>query len=280
MFLKFFDIFSYQFIQNAIIASLLVSIVCGVIGVIIVEKKLIMMSGGIAHTAYGGVGLAYWLNFSPMIGAMLFSVLAGFGIGYMRKKNFKNQDVFIALMWSLGMSLGILFISFMNSYPPNLTTYLFGDILTVTKSDILIMFILTIIILLIFIMLFNDFKLILFDEEFAKVIGVRVNFLNYLLLIMVALSIVILIRVVGIILVIALLSIPAGTASLYTNKFSKRIYISIILGIIYSLAGLYFSYVLNIASGATIIILSSIVYFVSYTIATVKKTKTVGVFIN
>ena len=257
-------IFKYQFIQNAIFASLLASIVCGIIGVIIVEKKLIMMSGGIAHTAYGGVGMGYWLGFSPMIGAIMFSILAAFGIGIVKKKSTKNQDVFIALMWSLGMSLGVLFLSFMDSYPPNLTTYLFGSILSVTREDVWMMLVLTILIVLAFIMMFNDFKMMLFDEEFAKVIGFRTTFLNYLLLLLVAMSIVILIKVVGIILVIALLSVPAGTASLFSKKFSKRILIAIGLGAGYCLFGLFLSYILDIASGASIIILATIVYFVSY----------------
>lgn len=257
-------IFKYQFIQNAIFASLLASIVCGIIGAVIVEKKLIMMSGGIAHTAYGGVGMGYWLGFSPMIGAVIFSLLAAFGIGIVKKKSSKNQDVFIALMWSLGMSLGVLFLSFMDSYPPNLTTYLFGSILSVTKEDVMLMLLLTVVILIVFIMLFNDFKMMLFDEEFAKVVGYRTNFLNYLLLVLIALSIVILIKVVGIILVIALLSVPAGTSSLFSKKFSNRIIISIALGAGYCLTGLFLSYILDIASGATIIILATIVYFVSY----------------
>ena len=264
-------IFKYQFLQNAVLASLLASIVCGIIGVIIVEKKLIMMSGGIAHTAYGGVGLGYWLGFQPIFGAIIFSILAAFGIGVVQKKNSKNQDVFIALMWSLGMSLGVLFISFMDSYPPNLTTYLFGSILTVTKADVITMAILTVIIIIVFIMLFNDFKALLFDEEFYYVNGLKTPFLNFLLLILIALSIVILIKVVGIILVIALLSVPAGTESLYTKKFSNRIIISIALGIFYCFTGLFLSYQLNIASGATIIIMATIVYFISYILT--KKTK-------
>jgi len=199
-----------------------------------------------------------------MIGAILFSVLAAFGIGIVKRKSSKNQDVFIALMWSLGMSLGVLFLSFMDSYPPNLTTYLFGSILSVTRGDVYMMLILTVLIIFVFIMLFNDFKMMLFDEEFAKVIGYKTTFLNYLLLILIALSIVILIKVVGIILVIALLSVPAGTAALFSKKFSSRIIISIGLGAGYCLFGLYLSYVLDIASGASIIIIATIVYFITY----------------
>ncbi|MEG0894672.1 MAG: metal ABC transporter permease, partial [Oscillospiraceae bacterium] len=126
----------YQFLQNAIIAGILASIVCGIIGVIIVEKRLIMMSGGIAHTAYGGVGLGYLCGFTPIIGAMIFSVVAALGIGYVKKKNKSNSDIVIALFWSLGMALGVAFIGFMPGYPPDMNSYLFGNILSVTKADI------------------------------------------------------------------------------------------------------------------------------------------------
>src|SRR5574344_249746 len=132
-------LFKYQFLQNAVIASVLASIICGIIGVIIIEKKLIMMSGGIAHTAYGGVGLGYLCGFEPMIGAVLFSVGAAFGIGAIKRRGGVNTDVIIALLWSTGMALGTAFIGFMDGYPPDMSSYLFGNILTVTKSDLIMM---------------------------------------------------------------------------------------------------------------------------------------------
>ena len=133
----------YQFMQNAFIASLLASIVCGMIGVIVVEKKLVMMSGGIAHTAYGGVGLGYLLGFEPIIGAFLFSVAAALGIGAIKRKGGVQADIIIGLFWSLGMALGIVFIALMPGYPPDLNSYLFGNILSVTKADLYLMVLLT-----------------------------------------------------------------------------------------------------------------------------------------
>lgn len=141
----------YQFLQNALIAGILASVVCGIIGVIIIEKKLVMMSGGIAHTSYGGVGLGYLLGFEPIIGAFIFSVCAAFGIGYIKRKGYTRSDVVIGLFWSLGMALGILFIALMPGYPPDLSSYLFGSILSVTKADLYLMICLTLIVMIIII---------------------------------------------------------------------------------------------------------------------------------
>lgn len=255
-------ILNYTFLQNALIASILASIVCGIIGEIIVEKKLVMMSGGIAHTAYGGVGLGYLLGFEPIIGAIIFSILAAIGIGIVKKKNVANSDIIIALFWSLGMALGIIFIGLIPGYPPDINSYLFGNILSVTKSDLLIMVIMTIIVVLSTIIFFNHWKVYLFDEEFAKILGLKTNLFNYVLLILIALTIVVLIRVAGIILVIALLTAPAAISALFSKRFSSRIILSIIIGIVFTFCGIWISYQLDISSGATIILLLTVIYFV------------------
>lgn len=257
-------IFEYQFLQNAIIAALLASIVCGVIGTIIIEKKIIMMSGGIAHTAYGGVGLGYLLGFTPMIGAVIFAVLAAFGVGAVKRHGKVHTDIVIALLWSLGMALGIAFIGMMPGYAPDMTSYLFGNILSVTRADILLMFILTCVVVFIVAMLFNDWKSYLFDEQFASLNGMKTVFLEYLLLVLVALSVVVLIRVAGIILVLALLTAPAACSALLSKKLKVRMIFAVIFGIIFCLAGLALSYAANISSGACIVIISVIAYAVIY----------------
>ncbi len=258
-------LFEYQFLQNAFLAGILASIVCGIIGVIIVEKKLIMMSGGIAHTSYGGVGLGYLMGFEPIIGAFLFSICAALGIGYIKRKGDARSDVVISLFWSLGMALGILFIALMPGYPPDLSSYLFGSILSVTKADLYLMISLTFIVTLVIVVLYNDWKAYLFDEEFASIIGIKTAILEYLLLVLIAMTVVVLIRVVGIILVLALLTAPAATASILTSNLKKRMIYSILLGNIFCITGLWISYELNIASGAAIVILSVVCYLLSYT---------------
>lgn len=252
----------YSFMRNALLAGILASIICGVIGVIITEKKLLIMSGGIAHTAYGGVGLGYLLGFEPILGAGLFSVAAAFIIGRVRRKNTANSDIIISLLWSLGMALGIAFTGMMTGYPPDMNSYLFGNILSVRKLDIYIMLPLTLIILLTITVLFNDWKAFLFDSDFAKINGIKTTFLEYLLLILTALSIVSLIKVVGIILVIALLSAPAACAAQLSKTFKSRITIAVLLSTAFCIAGITLSYYLGIASGAAIVFVSVIFYFI------------------
>ncbi len=257
-------IFKYHFLQNALFAAVLSSIVCGIIGVIIVEKKLVMMSGGIAHTSYGGVGLGYLLGFEPIIGAFLFSVCAALGIGYIKRKGGTRSDVIIGLLWSLGMALGILFIALMPGYPPDMSSYLFGNILSVTKTDIKLMICMTLLVVAAITLLYNNWKAYLFDEEFASILGMKTAFLEYLLLVLIAMSVVALIRVVGIILVLALLTAPAAVSSLLTSSLKRRMIYSILLGCVFCIAGLWISYELNIASGAAIVILSVSCYLIVY----------------
>lgn len=257
-------ILQYQFLQNAIIAGILSSFVCGVIGVIIVEKKLVMMSGGIAHTSYGGVGLGYLAGFEPILGAFLFSVLASLGIGYIRRKGGARSDVLIGLFWSFGMALGILFVALMPGYPPDMSSYLFGNILSVTKMDIYLMLVITVVVVLLITMLFNYWKAYLFDEEFAAIIGIKTAMLEYLLLILIAMTVVVMIRVVGIILVLALLTAPAAIAGIFTSSLKSRMIYSVALGNIFMILGLIISYLLNIASGACIVIVAVISYFMTY----------------
>lgn len=271
-----FNIVKYQFMQNAIFASVLTSIVCGIIGVIVIEKKLVMMSGGIAHTSYGGVGLGYLLGFEPIIGAFLFAVGAALSICRISRKKRTGSDVAIGLFWSFGMALGILFVSLMPGYPPDMTSYLFGNILSVTKSDILLMIILTIIVVFAIAMFFDYWKAYIFDWEFATVLGINTAFMDYALMVLIALTVVVMIRAVGIILVLALLTAPAATAGLLVKNFKTRIFVSIILGNIFCLTGLWLSYTLDIASGACIVILSVLCYFIVYMIKAIcEKRKTV-----
>jgi len=253
---------SYAFLRHAVLASLMASVVCGVIGVVIVEKKLVMMSGGIAHTAYGGVGLGYLCGFPPLLGAALFSVGAALGIGYVRRSGKLKSDVAIALFWSLGMSLGVFFVSLMPGYPPDLNAYLFGNILSVTRSDLIMMAVLMTLVVVVILAFFEDWKAYLFDEEFASVSGLDTRFLEYALQILIALSVVVLIRLVGIIMVIALLSAPAACASLCTMTLSRRMLSAIVFCLLFCLSGLYVSYVFDLSSGATIVMISVAGYFV------------------
>src|SRR6056297_185790 len=266
-------ILNYQFMQNALLTAIMASVVCGIIGTIVVEKKLVMMSGGIAHTAFGGIGLGYWLGFEPILGALIFSAGSSVLITTIKRKTNTNTDTLIGILWSTGMALGILFIYLSPGYPPDMASYLFGDILTVTRFDLYIILTLVLFTVFVIVAFFSKWLAFLFDDEFSYVIGINTAFMDYFLFLLIALSIVVLIRVVGIILVIALLTTPTAIAKLLTFDLKKLMIISSIIGMIISLTGLWLSYYLNIPSGAMIILLLSGVFFIFTTLFNKAKTR-------
>ncbi len=249
--------------RNALIAAILVSIACGIVGTFVVIKKIVFISGGIAHAAFGGIGLGYLLRVNPVLTAIPFSLLAAIGIGTISKKAKISEDAAIGILWTVGMALGILFIGLSPGYAPNLFSYLFGSILTVPFSDIIIMIILDVIIIAIVSIFYKEFQALSFDEEFTEISGVPTKFLYLLLLCLVALSIIVLIRVVGIILVIALLTIPTTIVRQFTNRLKYLIIFSTIGAIFLTIAGLWLSYLWNLPSGATIVLVLAAVFFAS-----------------
>ncbi|MGH4052652.1 MAG: metal ABC transporter permease [Clostridium sp.] len=257
-------ILKYTFLQHAIIGAVLASIICGIIGTIIVEKKLVMMSGGIAHAAFGGVGMGYFLKIEPIIGALIFTVISSFGIVEIKRRSKVNTDTIIGMFWSLGMALGIIFISLTPGYPPDISSYLFGDILTVSKVDLYIMAGLDSVVIFIVIAFFNNIKAYLFDEEFSMVVGINVKLMEYIVFLLIAFSVVVLIRVVGIILIIALLTVPPTISKIFTRNLKKIMGLSILFGVLFSLLGLFVSYKIHIASGASIIIVAVCTYIIFF----------------
>jgi zinc transport system permease protein len=258
------EIFQYEFMRNALIAAVLVNIACGIVGTYVVIKKIVFISGGISHAAFGGIGLGYLLGVNPIITAVPFSLVSALAIGFISKRSKISEDTAIGIIWAGGMALGIIFINLAPGYAPDLFSYLFGSILTITVSDLFIMVVLDIIIMLVVALFFKEFFSISFDEEFSIVVGIPVRVLYMVMLCMVALSVVILIRVVGIILVIALLTIPASICSQFTYNIKKLMLSSIITGTILTVAGLFISYLLNVASGASIVILLVLAFIASF----------------
>lgn len=250
------DILTYEFIRNALLAGLLASVSCGIIGAYVVTKRIVFISGGIAHTAYGGIGLGYLLGINPILGALGFTILAAIGMGIVNHKSAQRSDTLIGVMWAVGMALGIIFVSLSKGYTTDLMSYLFGNILLVPIGDIQFLTILNIIILIIVFALYEEFKAVAFDEEFAEAAGLNVKLLNLVLLVLIALTVVVLIRAVGIILVIALLTIPAAIAGRLTSSLVKMMLIAVGLGIFFTSGGLFLSYIFDLPSGATIILLA------------------------
>jgi zinc transport system permease protein len=256
------EIFTYDFIIHAVEAALLASITCGIIGAYIVARRMVFISGGITHASFGGIGLGYFLGINPILGAVIFSILSALGIRFVSRQSEIREDSAIGILWSLGMAIGIIFIFLTPGYAPNLMTYLFGSILTVTTTDLFLMTILTIVTVIIFSVYYRTILFISFDEEYARSHNAPVETFNYLLLTLIALAIVLHIRITGIILVISYLTIPQSTANLFANDLRKIIYLSVIISFIGSLAGLMVSYFFNIPSGATIIFIFVLIFLI------------------
>ncbi len=257
----------YDFMQNALIAGLLAAVACGVVGVYVVIKKVVFISGGIAHASFGGIGLGYFLSINPVLGAMVFTIASALGMGMIIKRTKLPEDTGIGILWAMGMALGIIFIGLTPGYAPDLFSYLFGNILMVPAFDLGLMLILDVVILAVVSLLYKELLFISFDEEFSTVLGVPTERLYLLLLCLIALTVVVLIRVVGIILVIALLTIPAALARQFTHNLKKMMLLAILVGGVLTFSGLWLSYLLDLASGATIILVSGIVLFASFGIS-------------
>lgn len=256
------ELFQYRFFINALLAAVFAAVTCGVIGTYIVTRRIVFIGGGISHASFGGVGLGYYLGIDPVVGAAVFSVLSALGVQKLSAGAELRQDSLIGMMWSFGMAVGIFFVFLTPGYAGNLMTYLFGDILTVSSGDIWLLALLALTISLVFYFLYKEILLISFDETFARSQGIAVDGLSYLLISLVALTIVFNIRVVGIILVISLLTVPQATANLLTRSHKHLIFLSVGFALFSSVCGLFLSYWLNIPSGATIIFTSIVVFLV------------------
>jgi len=257
----------YEFMRNALMAGLLAAVACGIVGVYVVVKKIVFISGGIAHASFGGIGLGYFLGINPIIGALFFSLASGLAIGGITRKSRLPEDTAIGILWAVGMALGVIFIALTPGYAPDLMSYLFGNILTVPFSDILLMLALDAVIIGIVVALYKEYLILSFDEEYGTAIGMPVEKLYLLLLAMIALTVVVLIRVVGMILVIALLTFPAAMARQFTHNLKTMMLLSVLFGFLFTFGGLWLSYVLKLPSGATIILLGGTVLAMSFSVS-------------
>jgi len=252
------DILSFQFMQNALIAGILVSIIAGIIGSLIVVNRMVFLAGGIAHTSYGGIGIAVYFGLPIFLGASIFSLFAALLISYVALKKQENIDTFIGLIWATGMAIGIILIDLTPGYNVDLMSYLFGSILAVSNNDIIYMSILLLIIGAIVAFYYKNILAVSYDKEYARLRGINVNFFYTLILVLSSLAIVVAIKVVGLILVIALLTIPIYMAQDLSNSLKNMMIISSLLSSIFTIVGLVLSYSYDLSSGASIIIVSAL----------------------
>ncbi len=260
---KVWDVLQFEFMRNALVAGILVSVTCGIIGTLVVVNRIVFISGGIAHAAYGGIGVAFYMGFPPFLGAALFSFAVSMVMGVASLKDKKRVDAIIGVMWAVGMALGIILIDLTPGYNVDLMSYLFGSILTVTTSDVWFMLALNSTVFLVVLAFYKEFLAMSYDEEFSFVVGIPVKTLYFTLLGMIALSVVMIIKIVGLILVIALISIPPYIAEKYTTSLGKMMIFSSLLGIFFTVTGLWLSYRYNLTSGATIILVAGLGFFIS-----------------
>ncbi len=259
----FISLLDFQFMRYALLACLLSSLGCGIIGTYVVVKRISFLSGGIAHSVLAGMSAAYFFGAAPAIGAVLAALITAVLIGWIKLRWQQDEDVLIAAFWSVGMAIGILFISQTPGYNTDLMSYLFGNILLISGRDLLLMALLDLLILGLVFCFYKQFLAVAFDEEFARIRGVNIEGFYILLLCLVALTIVLLIQIVGLILVMALLILPAASALQFSNSIPGMMGVSVILSMLITTAGLLLSWQPDLPAGATIIVLAGLVYLLA-----------------
>lgn len=264
------ELLTLPFVQRMFLAAFLASVSCGIIGSFVVVKRLVFLSGGIAHTTFGGIGLAYylqyilgWLWLDPLLGALLFAVFTAAVMSLPMVKSRLREDSTIGVLWVIGMALGVLFINMVDKnviLVQDPVSILFGNILLIQNSDLYLMLLLVVVISVISSVFFKDLQILAFDEEFARISGINVSILNFVLLLLVAFTTVVLIKVVGVVLVIAMLTIPAAMAGLIVRSLKEMIISAVFIGIATSFAGSIISLIFNVPPGSAIVLVMGFLF--------------------
>jgi len=255
-------IFQYGFIVKGLLGALFASITAGLAGTYIVSRKMVFLSGGITHASFGGIGIGYFAGFNPVIGAALFGIISALGVEYLSVRHKIREDSAIGILWAFGMATGIIFIYMTPGYSPNLMSYLFGSILTVTNADIIALGIMSLVLILYFGVFYRTILYISYDEGFARTYSPYVNAFKYATTALVALTIVLNIRMAGVVLVLSLLTIPPNIAMIFTRVYSRIIIWSVVTGFAGSAAGFVISYFAGIPAGATIIFTLVVIWMI------------------
>ncbi len=272
--MEFFELLTYPFFQNALLGSLMASIACGIIGSYVVIRRLVFISGGITHASLGGIGIGFYFGWNPILSAMIFSILSAFGIEWLSSRQGVREDSAIGSFWSLGMAIGIIFIYLKPGFAPNLSDYLFGNILTITYTDIISLAVLSTLLIIVFLLFGRRILFAAFDPDFAKTRNLPVSFIKYAMMMAIAITIVLSIRLVGIVLLMSILTVPQMTANLFTSNFVKMILLSILIGFVGCIVGLFLSAILDVPSGVFIIFTQIIVFlFARSVVQQVRKRK-------
>lgn len=262
------ELLNYPFFRQALIGVIIISIVSGIIGSYVVTRRMVFISGGITHACFGGLGLGYFLGINPILMAAIFAIVGSLGVEWFSEKRLLRKDSAIAVVWAVGMAVGVLFIGLTPGYVPDLNSFLFGDVLTITRSDIAIYSVFAVLLIGFLLLFFKEIVFTAFDADFARTRKVPVRFINYTMTIFVAIAIVLTIRMVGIMLLMSLLSLPQLIAEKYCRRFSSLIFLSVAISVIAAIAGLYSSYLFNVPASATIVLTLAVAFIVTRLIPT------------
>jgi zinc transport system permease protein len=265
------EVLTYGFMQKALVAGVLVSLICSIVSFFVLVNRLSFIGVGISHAAFGGVAIGVFLGFNPTWSAIVFSILTAWLIGMVSRKGMLSEDTTIGIFYAAAMALGVVIIGLSHGYNVDLFGYLFGNLLAVSHQDLWVVSLLGCLVLGTIAFFFKELLYISFDEESAQVNGVPVTFLYYLLLTLMAVTIVISIKVVGIILVSALLVIPAAAAYEISSHFRTVLIIAVLVGLVSALGGLFLSFRLNTASGATIVLLAAAIFLCFFTVRVLRS---------
>ncbi len=256
------SIFQYEFIVKGLLGAIFASITAGLAGTYIVSRRMVFLSGGISHASFGGIGIGYFAGINPVIGAAIFSILSALGIEYLSVNQKIREDSAIGILWAFGMAIGIIFIYLTPGYTPDLMSYLFGSILTVTYGDIIALGIMSVLLTLYFGIFYRTILYISFDEQFARTYSPHVNIFKYITTALIALTIVLNIRMAGVVLVLSLLTIPPNIAMIFTKVYSKIVLWSIVAGFIGTTTGYAISFFAGIPVGGTIIFTLVVIWII------------------
>jgi zinc transport system permease protein len=258
------DALHFEFMRNALMAGLLASIICGIMGTLVVVNRIVFLSGGIAHASYGGIGLAFFFGFPYLVGTLGFSLAAAMVMALVTLKSKHRADTIIGVIWAVGMACGIVLLDLTPGYNVDLMSYLFGSILTVPSAQIWLMIVMAPVIVGLVVFYYKDLLAMSYDEEFARIRGVPVRTLYFVLIGLLSVTIVLVIQVVGLILVIALLTIPPFIMEKHAGSMAAMMVGSAILGALFTMIGLWLSYAFDLTSGATIILVAGAAFFLSW----------------
>ena len=254
------ELFDYAFFRNALLGLLILSLGAGILGSYIVTRRLVSISGGITHACFGGLGLGYYLGCSPLAMAMLFAVGSALGVQWLGARGRVREDSAIAVVWAAGMAVGVTFVFLTPGAVPELNSFLFGNILTVTGADILAFAVYTLALGLFFALRFRQIQACAFDPDFARVIGVRTWLYNGAMTLFVAVGIVLMIRCVGMMLLMSMLTLPQLTAELFTSRLRTMIPLSMALSAVGAVGGLLLAAGVNVPASALIVALQVLLY--------------------